>query len=311
MSSKPRRDLRASSATAKALWRLATALCLVALLAGAVYLQAARTARHDVAAPGIAPAIGTVEKSPPAAPAAAPSADHATSPAIASQQPKAGMRPRALAIFKRISLPHRSLMPAAVARDAKAQVGMLNPQHPVAKVEVAPAESDHLPLRLMTPAATPFDVTRRAAAETTKPSSLAEVAPPSTAEKRLIAAPEAIADAESKESHAGSGGGRRMHPASGAQEATPTAPREPVAAQGTGASGPELVQMVGPVSQDLDLRQLPNIPGNGEEDEVRRTRHPMVPNPQAKGIDDPEQPVKPQEVSSMPAMSVSFDGISR
>ena len=38
---------------------------------------------------------------------------------------------------------------------------------------------------------------------------------------------------------------------------------------------PDVVAMVGPVSQHLDLRALPYIPVNGEEDEVRLTRHPF------------------------------------
>src|SRR5437763_8877070 len=59
MSSKLRRDLPASSATAKALWRLATVFCLVALIAGIVWLRPARMARHDVAALAIAPAEKT------------------------------------------------------------------------------------------------------------------------------------------------------------------------------------------------------------------------------------------------------------
>ncbi|HEY2681760.1 MAG TPA: hypothetical protein VGI59_10600, partial [Candidatus Udaeobacter sp.] len=38
---------------------------------------------------------------------------------------------------------------------------------------------------------------------------------------------------------------------------------------------PDVVALVGPVSQDLDLRTLPYIPVNGEEDEVRLIRHPF------------------------------------
>src|SRR3954451_18802191 len=38
---------------------------------------------------------------------------------------------------------------------------------------------------------------------------------------------------------------------------------------------PDVVAMVGPVSQDLDLRALRYIPVNREEEEVRRTRHPF------------------------------------
>src|SRR5215510_4148417 len=38
---------------------------------------------------------------------------------------------------------------------------------------------------------------------------------------------------------------------------------------------PDVVAMLGPVSQDRDLRALPYIPVNGEEDERRLTRHPF------------------------------------
>ncbi|HJQ27611.1 MAG TPA: C25 family cysteine peptidase [Blastocatellia bacterium] len=268
MSSNLRRVRPASSATAKAL--ALTALCLIVLIAGAAYLRAARATRHAVAAPGDAPAIGTAEKSPPA--------DEAAPHTIVSQKPQAATRPRA--VFKRVRVRRRSITPAAVARAAA----------------VAPAEVDHLPLRLMTPAATPF----------------AEVTPPQTTAPGLIAAQETREDEESREPQAGAGGGRRMHRADSAQEATPAAPREQVTTQGAVTnSGPELIHFVGPVSQDLDLKQLPNIPGNGEEEEVRHMRHPLLPNPQAKGVNDPELPVQPEQVSSMPATSVTFDGISR
>src|ERR1044071_7870655 len=38
---------------------------------------------------------------------------------------------------------------------------------------------------------------------------------------------------------------------------------------------PDVVAMVGPVSQDMDLRAIRYIPTKGEEDEVRLTRHPF------------------------------------
>src|SRR2546423_4422785 len=83
MSSKPRRDLRASSAIAKARWQLAVVtLCLIALIAGVIYLRATRTARHDVAAPLTAPA----EKAP--APGVGAAANAAASQTPATSTPK-------------------------------------------------------------------------------------------------------------------------------------------------------------------------------------------------------------------------------
>src|SRR5437764_2465278 len=40
-------------------------------------------------------------------------------------------------------------------------------------------------------------------------------------------------------------------------------------------AAPDVVAMVGPASQDLDLRALRYIPTNGEHDERRLTRHPF------------------------------------
>ena len=51
--------------------------------------------------------------------------------------------------------------------------------------------------------------------------------------------------------------------------------RPPAAGPQPDRPAPDVVAMVGPVSQDLDLRALPYIPVNGEEDEVRLTRHPF------------------------------------
>jgi hypothetical protein len=48
---------------------------------------------------------------------------------------------------------------------------------------------------------------------------------------------------------------------------------------------PDVVRMVGPVSQDTDLRDLPYIPAREENDEVRLTRH--LPNEGARGVRGP------------------------
>src|SRR5438270_1647936 len=44
---------------------------------------------------------------------------------------------------------------------------------------------------------------------------------------------------------------------------------------------PDVVSMLGPVSQDQDLRSLPYFPPNAESDELRLTRHPF-PLPEVK-----------------------------
>ncbi|HKQ06744.1 MAG TPA: C25 family cysteine peptidase [Blastocatellia bacterium] len=309
MRSKPGRTLPpASSTTAKALARrLAAALCLIALIVGAMWLRAARLNRHDAAAVTQLPATGVAEQSPPAAQAAAPAASDARPTAVATMKPQAGPQTGARVISKRVKLRLRAITPAAVALKDDAP----DAQPPAAKIETAGAEVDPLPLRLMTPAVTPFNVTPPAPVA---PATSISTVEPSLIAEREASAREVFADDESKEPHAGAAGGRRMHRANGAQESgqsSQAAQGERVAAQGERPSGPEVVQMVGPVSQDLDLRQLANIPGKGEEDEVRRTRHPMVPNQQAQGMDDPELTFRPQALSSMPATSVSFDGINQ
>jgi Peptidase family C25 len=101
-----------------------------------------------------------------------------------------------------------------------------------------------------------------------------------------------------------------MHGADATQTSAQSAQADQITTQGATPSGPEVMRVVGPVSQDLDLRKLPDMPATGEEDEVRLTRHPLVPGP-VKGVDDPVPPVKPQAVSSMPATSVSFNGIGQ
>ncbi len=86
-------------------------------------------------------------------------------------------------------------------------------------------------------------------------------------------------------------------------------------AQGDAASaqaaisiGPEVVQLVGPVSQDVDLRKLPYIPPNSEDEEQRLKRHPVLHN---QGVDDPPLPVREtSQPSVMPATIQNFGGIS-
>src|SRR6478735_5431890 len=51
--------------------------------------------------------------------------------------------------------------------------------------------------------------------------------------------------------------------------------RPPAAGPQPDRPTPDVVAMVGPVSQGLDLRALPYIPANSEEEERRLTRHPF------------------------------------
>ena len=81
---------------------------------------------------------------------------------------------------------------------------------------------------------------------------------------------------------------------------------------------PEVIQMVGPVSQDKDLRVLARVRLNTqnqeqEEDERRLTRHPP-PSPSKTLLpaqSDPIQPVRlPALAVAMPTPSLTFDGIT-
>ena len=74
---------------------------------------------------------------------------------------------------------------------------------------------------------------------------------------------------------------------------------------------PQLVPMVGPVSQDLDLRALPEIPQVEEENEQPLMRHPF-PRPGKPATNDPIRAIrkKNQEAVAMPTPSATFPGIT-
>ena len=73
---------------------------------------------------------------------------------------------------------------------------------------------------------------------------------------------------------------------------------------------PQVVPMVGPVSQDQDLRNLPYIPQQAEEDEVRLMRHPP-PQGSTQEPSDPFQEVRqPALPAAMPTPSATFAGIT-
>lgn len=73
-------------------------------------------------------------------------------------------------------------------------------------------------------------------------------------------------------------------------------------------SGPDAIQIIGPVSQDEDLRKLPYIPPTEEEEEVPLRRHPET---FGNGVADPQLPYKPPSLpASMPSPIKNFDGVS-
>jgi hypothetical protein len=71
---------------------------------------------------------------------------------------------------------------------------------------------------------------------------------------------------------------------------------------------PQVIKMVGPVSQDLDLRALPFIANDGEEDEVRLMRHPTH---TSRLKEDAMQAVRESAiVATMPAPIATYAGIT-
>jgi len=88
---------------------------------------------------------------------------------------------------------------------------------------------------------------------------------------------------------------------------------QPARATGAPAGGmPDVVKMVGPYSEDRDLRSLPYIPPNMEEEDVRLMRHPlpMVPS---KEPSDPFQAVREYvaQVVAMPTPIATFGGMTQ
>ena len=60
---------------------------------------------------------------------------------------------------------------------------------------------------------------------------------------------------------------------------------------------PDVIAMVGPVSQDQDLRALPEIPSMVEEDEVPLRRHPLP-----TSTDEPDDPIQAIRQAAQPAV---------
>ncbi len=77
-----------------------------------------------------------------------------------------------------------------------------------------------------------------------------------------------------------------------------------------GPSTPQLVPVLGPVSQDQDLRTLPYIAPNPEKEERRLMRHPLSQTP-SQQKSDPLQAVRQfTQAVAMPTPSATFPGIT-
>src|SRR5476649_1216896 len=80
-----------------------------------------------------------------------------------------------------------------------------------------------------------------------------------------------------------------------------------------GTQHPDVVQMVGPVDQSLDLRSLPYLPPNVESEDFRLARHPF---PLVSAARSPRKPDSIQGMLStlrfspnMPGPLMTFDAI--
>ncbi len=72
---------------------------------------------------------------------------------------------------------------------------------------------------------------------------------------------------------------------------------------------PDVIAMVGPVSQDQDLRTLPEIPSMLEEDEVPLRRHPLPTSTDKQ--DDPIQAIRQAaQPAAMPTPIATYPGIT-
>src|SRR5437667_12216509 len=79
-----------------------------------------------------------------------------------------------------------------------------------------------------------------------------------------------------------------------------------------GTQRPDIMRLMGPVSQDQDLRNLPYIPANEEQEERRLTRRPFpLPGPfQANDVSDPIQSMIKSAFSvNIPSPLLTFAGM--
>src|SRR6185295_17333432 len=117
-----------------------------------------------------------------------------------------------------------------------------------------------------------------------------------------------ILEASSKEVNSKTSGAKRARRAEGGQEQIQNRAGVDTSSAKI-SSGPEVVPIVGPVSQNLDLRMLAYVPPKEEEEEEERLlRHPKLQN---QGAVDPVPAVKePTQPAAMPAPIQSFNGIN-
>jgi hypothetical protein len=104
-------------------------------------------------------------------------------------------------------------------------------------------------------------------------------------------------------------GGRRMRLPSAARKASQsTSQSGKPSAKVVTTSGPDAVQLIGPVSQDQDLRKLPYIPPSESEEEGRLKRHPETTD---QGTADPMLSFNPPSLPpSMPSPIQNFVGVT-
>jgi len=83
------------------------------------------------------------------------------------------------------------------------------------------------------------------------------------------------------------------------------------AAQSQDQNGPppDIVQMVGPVSQDLDLRKLPEIPARTPLIQQRLTRHPPRTGPGPEAEEPPVPVTETSAPANIPSPSQTFEGM--
>lgn len=82
------------------------------------------------------------------------------------------------------------------------------------------------------------------------------------------------------------------------------------APQDQSVGAPQLIQMVGPVSQDQDLRKLPYIPPNAENENWRLMRHPPAKTSAPEKWDPAQEVRQPALPAAMPTPSATFPGIT-